>query len=796
MALEQIGLQAVLQDKDFQAGMRRYNDGLNQMTHNTDRSANAISAAFARVGSLASGALTIGIGAATAAFGALAAASKIGLDAAISWGEELDKLQQQFGGTTETAAKWAASFQHVGLSSEEGATGLNFFTRGMADLKKQGASLVPAKSMKEMEKLKEQLADANVELQRRQKTLSESKKPTDQQRYAVEDTQKKIAKLNKEIAAGSKLVSGATDKSSDFEKALTKLEVKAFDNKGKLKTLDQVMPEIMDKFKKMPNGIEKTNLAMSLFGARGGSKFLDWLELGSDGLAKIMAMVKEFGLDFDQGAVDALEEFGFAMNDVNLKIKAMWSNLGTELLPYFKRMVDYISNNILPALNRWVFDTVPKVTRGLDQFITFAQTKLIPVFGMIYTKVMNFVSAFQKGGASGVFDQLGKELGNVFKGFDLTRSLQGISTQLQAVWSNTIAPELAKWGARFWDWLTGGNTGGGAGFDSRKGMVESGGAIGAIGREFGKVASAIQMWASSNAPKWAEVMRGWAVSFWTWLTDKDKGAIAEAGRALLKFSEELRDKVATEDYFRQVGAEITKSIFGGMSDASIQTPLIIEFATNLGKAFLNLPIIFDIIGTSFKRGMLEGIYRNLGLTEDEARRAAEIAMPYNLQTMFYMRGNTIGQTGGDGIRNGITSKSGVIIGAALGVVNSASASAMGAAQGGGRNVGVAFGNGIIAGIASASVGISQTVASILGSAGASAGSGSSSGSGSSGGGRSIVGRASTVAAPQVVRNTSSSRSVSVTNHIAGDVSGLSQARVAEISQQIAHATVSAVLGMA
>ena len=67
MALEKIGLSAVLDDANFQSGLKRYTSGLGQMESATKATANVLSS----IGAVAAGALTIGIGAATAAFGAL-----------------------------------------------------------------------------------------------------------------------------------------------------------------------------------------------------------------------------------------------------------------------------------------------------------------------------------------------------------------------------------------------------------------------------------------------------------------------------------------------------------------------------------------------------------------------------------------------------------------------------------------------------------------------------------------------------------------------------------------------------
>ena len=551
MANQQIGLDAVLNDSNFQAGLRRYTSGLGRMESASDKTASVL----ARVGSVMSGALVVGAGAAVAAFGALTAASKIGLDSAIAWGEQLDKLSDQFGLTGQQASTWAAAFQHVGLSVEEGAQGLNFFTRGLADMAKPDTGLAPKKSADAIAKMKEQLADANVQLQRAQKRMSDAKKPTAEMGYAVADTQKKIARLNADIADGGKLVAGATKEDNDFTKGLKQLGVRATDTKGKLKTFDQIMPDIMEAFKKLPPGVKATDLAMKLFGARGGSKFLDFLRLGKTGLKDAQALVKEFGLDMSTDGVNALEDFGFAMNDLNLKIKGMWTQIGVSVLPIVRRFVDYISANVLPIINKWVKESLPGLIAGFERFVTFAQTNLLPIWNRISQAFQQFVQAFQRGGIGGILDELGRQLGNAFKGFDAAKLLGGLGnaivTQLPLVWAK-VQPELAKWSAQFWNWLTG-----------------AGGAIEQVSVQFKKVIGAIAEWVGNDkntTPIW-NTLKSWAERFWVWLTDPNKGAIIAVAEQMQKLIDQIRtwsEDPRTQEQLKQIGASVANEILDGI----------------------------------------------------------------------------------------------------------------------------------------------------------------------------------------------------------------------------------------
>lgn len=526
MANERIGLDAILNDSNFQAGLRRYTSGLGQMESATNNTAGVLS----RVGSVMSGAVVAGVGAMTVALGALTAASKIGLDNAMQWGEQLDKLGDQFGLTGTDAAKWAAAFSHVGLSVEEGAMGLNTFTRGLAEMA-------------------EQMKDPKA-------------KPT------------------------------------DFAKTLQQLGIRATDAKGKLKTFDQIMPELMDAFKKLPPGIKATDAAMKLFGARGGTKFMDFLRQGKQGLKDAEKLVEEFGLEIESDGVNALEDFGFAMNDLNLKVKGLWTQIGLEVLPIVRRFVDYISTNVLPSINKFVRESLPKLIDGFNRFVVFAQTNLLPIWTRITTAFNQFVTAFQRGGLSGVFDELGRQLANAFKGFDAAKILGDLggmlARELPKVWAK-VAPELQKWGGRFWGWLT-------------NDVIPN------VASQMGAVASALTSWIDSNAPNWIKVFDKWARSFWDWLTNPNGGLIITVAENMGKLASSIEAWSQDENTIKQmneVGATIARQVLDGMGRLFDQPAtgdnLLVRLGRTLWNAAQSLANTFANIGSSIASGIVRAI---------------------------------------------------------------------------------------------------------------------------------------------------------------------------------------------
>ena len=414
MAFEKIGLDAVFRDAGFNAGITAYQKGIGAATTATDKGAHAITT----IGRVMSGALVVGVGAAVTAFGTFTAAAKIGLDAAMKWGESLDKLGDMFGMSGAEASKWATYFSHFGVPIEEAGQQLNFLTRGLAETTKVGAD--------------------------GKKTLT------------------------------------------PFGEALKKLGVSATDNKGKIKDLNTILPQMIAAFNKLPAGIEKSNLAMELFGARGGSKMLDALSASAAEVERLSKLTKLYGLDLSTDTVNAIEDFGFALNDTQLGIKGFWTQIGVHLLPIARKLVDFINKNILPALVKWAKDNMPAIIRALDKFVGIIKKDVLPI-------VQRLVDAFQKGGFVGIFSQIIIEI---------EKAIPTIQATLQVL------------GARFWDWLTG-----------------KGGALEQVGAKLGQVAIAIKAWLITNSPAILAAFETLKTNFWNWLTGKG-GAIAQAGTRL------------------------------------------------------------------------------------------------------------------------------------------------------------------------------------------------------------------------------------------------------------------------
>lgn len=154
--MEQIGLQAVFDDSNFQAGVKRYTQALGPLDTKTTQTATSMTRAGGAAGGMGSALAGVGgaaggagsslttlagvVGGVTLAFGALvsiAAVLKGGFDSLLQWSNQIDELQDILGVTTEDATKMALSMKHVGISVEDGTSAFAFFARQVANTDRQ-----------------------------------------------------------------------------------------------------------------------------------------------------------------------------------------------------------------------------------------------------------------------------------------------------------------------------------------------------------------------------------------------------------------------------------------------------------------------------------------------------------------------------------------------------------------------------------------------------------------------------------------------------------------------------------
>lgn len=130
--------------------------------------------------------------------------------------------------------------------------------------------------------------------------------------------------------------------------AFEALGISVTDADGNLRSSSDVMRDMADRFAAMPDGAEKTALAMDMMG-RSGRDMIPLLNGGSDALGDLMAEADNFGQVFSTDMGRQAEVFNDNLTRLGGAFKAISADLTERLLPYLVEFTDWLVENA-PAI--------------------------------------------------------------------------------------------------------------------------------------------------------------------------------------------------------------------------------------------------------------------------------------------------------------------------------------------------------------------------------------------------------------------------------------------------------------
>ncbi|WEV72154.1 phage tail tape measure protein [Bifidobacterium sp. ESL0790] len=145
-------------------------------------------------------------------------------------------------------------------------------------------------------------------------------------------------------------VQGDSEKTAAMQKLLG---TSITDSTGKLKPMNELLPQVADKFKSMPDGVEKTALATQLFG-RSGTAMLPFLNKGSAGIGQLEAKAKSLGIVLDDGAKNKWAAYRNAQREVQMSGEGLKVTVGEALVPAFTGFANFITSSVTPTLQRLI----------------------------------------------------------------------------------------------------------------------------------------------------------------------------------------------------------------------------------------------------------------------------------------------------------------------------------------------------------------------------------------------------------------------------------------------------------
>lgn len=145
----------------------------------------------------------------------------------------------------------------------------------------------------------------------------------------------------------SRNMNDAVNGSKEAQKTFKALGV-SIGSKGALRGADEVLADLADKFAAMPDGAQKTAMAMDIFG-RSGSDLIPFLNGGSKGIAELSEEARRLGIVMSTDQAKAGEAFNDNLTRLFASLNGVRNIIGNGLLPVINdlvlRFTDFVVTN-------------------------------------------------------------------------------------------------------------------------------------------------------------------------------------------------------------------------------------------------------------------------------------------------------------------------------------------------------------------------------------------------------------------------------------------------------------------
>lgn len=188
-------------------------------------------------------------------------------------------------------------------------------------------------------------------------------------KYAADLSGVSFEGLQASIGKVSRAMNDAKNGSKTALATFDQLGVSATNVDGSLRPVSDVLKDVSDKFAGMPDGAEKTALAMQLMG-RSGANMIPLLNGGSAALESLMAEADTFGQVFSKEMGANAEAFNDNISRLQGAVGSLAASLTTALLPALVQMSDFAVSlaqgfsSLDPALQTFI-STGAALTAGL-----------------------------------------------------------------------------------------------------------------------------------------------------------------------------------------------------------------------------------------------------------------------------------------------------------------------------------------------------------------------------------------------------------------------------------------------
>lgn len=157
--------------------------------------------------------------------------------------------------------------------------------------------------------------------------------------YAAKLSDTSTEALGKGIGNLSKLMVGAAYGGAESSKLFERFDISLRNADGTMRSTTEVLYDLSDIFTAMPDGPEKTALAMEVFGKKMGAELIPLLNQGSDGLRAMGDEAERLGLVLNAEQTKAAADFNDNLDRLAMLSKSVAVNLGNLLIPSLNQIM-------------------------------------------------------------------------------------------------------------------------------------------------------------------------------------------------------------------------------------------------------------------------------------------------------------------------------------------------------------------------------------------------------------------------------------------------------------------------
>lgn len=166
--------------------------------------------------------------------------------------------------------------------------------------------------------------------------------------YAAKITGVEQDGLNTTLFKFNRAIYNARNGGKEMIESLKRAGISTKDLNDKTITTDEYLMMVADRFKTMPDLIQRSALAAELFG-RSGKQLIPFLVKGSDGIQHLREEAEKLGLVMSDNDLAKAKKFSLGLKGITAAIEGIRISLGVELFPIltelFTKMKDWIMLN-------------------------------------------------------------------------------------------------------------------------------------------------------------------------------------------------------------------------------------------------------------------------------------------------------------------------------------------------------------------------------------------------------------------------------------------------------------------